>query len=435
MPDLTKQEAAAFDFARVEKEIDQRMDEVARITEGVESWDQIPEDREGRDRLPKMMQELNLLGARRDEIQEAKGHQDQYVALKQVLNEPEKFIDAGTGKTRKGDLTSMAFAKGGLVDKLKAGQRGNELAAFPLGALGLKATVGIDTTGAGVDTAWGIEPHYVPGVVEELFQQPNISDLIPTFPTTKETIQYLVENYTDAAAEVAEGSAAAEASIAAAFSTETVQKIAVGIKATTEVLGDSNLLRGLVQTRLRQDILRREDLQLLVGDGTGDNLSGIMDRAIGSQNASLAAGDIAFLEAIFQASTTIRENFLNPAVVVINNNSWETFRLLRDDSGGAGTGQYMFGPPSVAVEPRLWGLRVVLNENMDDHSGAGTTFPALVGDFANSAMIFRNPNVAVGVTDSDASDFLADVLTFKASMREALLVHRLGGFAEIATVA
>lgn len=433
MSDLKVEEVQKFDLAKVDTEMDARVKEVQRITEGVEHWGEIPEDREGRDRLPKMMSELNMLGKRRDEIVELNGDQERFVALEKVLNDPSLVITPQKVRRANQDWTSLMW-DGDFHKRLKAGDR-SVSAEFPVESIGikgafLKATVGEDAAAAGVDTEYPVRADRLGGIIDERFQQPNIADLIPVVPTQSDSIEVVVENYTDAAVEKEEAALAAEATIDFTLQTEPVRKIPVGIKATSEVLGDVGLMRGLVQLRLRQDVARREDRQLLIGNGTAPNLSGILDRAgIGNNNWSQAAGIDDFLESWFEAAVLVRQAFFNPTAYVMNIGSWAAVRLLKDS-----TGQYIMGPPGIDIEQRAWGIRVVTNENMALHT-TNTNVPVVVGDWSAGALIARNPNVSVGVTDSDADDFLADVLTFKFSIREALLVPRPAAFASVTTTA
>lgn len=428
MSELKKEDVALMPLAKVDEEMDSRRDEVKRITDGVEDWASIPEDREGRDRLPQMMKELNMLGVRRDEIAKAHRAHDQYKALERVFNEPEKYLE-NPGPRKQGDFARQAFRseEGAFIKSIKDGKRGETLATFDRKAFGFKGTLGEDDALAGVDTEYPIRNVRLAGIVDELFQQPNIADLFPSVTVSTNSIEIVTEDYTDAAAETNEAVAYAEASAAYSLSTFPVRKIGVGIKATAEVLADEGLLRGLVQLRLRQDILRREDLQLLKGDGIAPNLEGI-ENVTGIQNQGYTAiDDDTFLTGLLDAATLVRQAFLTPNVIVMGAAAWTAIRLIRDESGGAGTGGFLFGPPSMSVEPRIWGLPVVLNENVDAHDTA-TNIGAYVMDTTNSAIIARNPGVEIGVTDSDGSDFLADVLTFKAGQREAFVVQRPAGF-------
>ncbi len=435
MPDLKKEDVAQFDLARVEKELDDRISEVERITDGVESWDQIPEDREGRDRLPKMMAEMNLLGKRRDEISVARDEQASFDLIRKVLKDPVRTLELNPNPkpTRAKDFAGQ-FMDSRMRSAIKDGNR-NVGAEFPLEAFGVKATLGEDATQTNIDTDYPIRTDRVPGIVDELFQTPNIADLIPSITTSADSIEYVGEDWTDAAAETNEGDAISESTSDWTLTSEPVRLIGAAVSASMQVLDDEGLLRGLVQLRLTQDLRRREDLQILKGSGVAPNLDGIIGRSgVNNQNYSLAAGTDDFIEAIFKAMTDVRQAFQTPTAAVMNALSWETIRLIRDASGGAGTGGYLFGPPSLAVPERVWGLRVVLNENMDD-PGTATNVPVLLGDWANSAMIARNGSVSTAVSDSHASRFLQNILTFKATMREALIVHRASGFATVTVTA
>lgn len=431
MPDLKKEDVAQMDLPAIEKALDERVSEVNRITDGVESWDQIPEDREGRDRLPKMMTEMNLLGKRRDDIAEQRGQQKHFEAIEAALKNPVEQISKQTpAPERRGKDFASLFMDSDMRKSALAGNRGL-VAEFPIESFGFKGTLGEDATQTNVDTDYPVRADRLAGIVDELFQTPNVADLIPSVTTNSDSIEYITENYTEAAAETNEGDAIAEASDEFTLATSPVRKIAVAIKATAEVLSDEGLLRGFVTNRLNQDLRWREDLQILKGNGVAPNLDGIIGgTGVGNENYSLAAGTDAFLEAIFKASTTVREAFLNPTAAIMNAGSWETLRLEKASTGGS----YLLGPVADGVAPRIWGLRVVTNQNMDDNLIA-TEVPVLLGDWANGALIARNGGVSVAISDSDGTDFLNDVLTFKATMREALILLRGAAFATVTVTA
>lgn len=424
---LNPQDVASWDLAHVDEAMQERIDKVKGITEGHKDWSQIPADTEGLTDLPTLNEDLNVLGERRDAIAASAEMQGKVARLEEFLKTPVSRMPAQpAGKSK--DFADL-FQESNLAAQLKAGNKGYEQ-EFPMGAF-FKAITGEDASLAGVDVDYPVRADRISLFVDELFQQPNIAALIPQTTTTSNSIEYVTEDYTSAAAETAEGATIAEATADFALATSAVRKIAVAVEATEEVLSDVGLLRGLVQGRLRADLLRREDLQILKGNGTPPNLDGIIGfTGVGNENYSLAAGTDAFLEAIFKASTTVREAFLNPSVAVMNAGSWETLRLEKASTGGS----YLLGPVSDAVPARIWGLRVVINQNMDDNLIA-TEVPVLVGDFAGGALIARNGGVTVSVTDSHASNFTADVLTFKASMREALIIHRGPAFATVTVTA
>jgi HK97 family phage major capsid protein len=429
---LKAQDVSAWDLTRVDREMGERIDRVKAITEGFADWSQIPADREGLAELPVINQDLATLGERRDAIAATVEMQGKIAKLEDFMRTPVKGLPQPAVKARAKTFTQM-FMESNLRKRALAGDRGIE-EEFDRKAF-FKDILGEDDALAGVDTEYPIRADRLAGIIEELFQVPNIADLIPQTTTNSNAVEYVQENYTDAAAETAEGATMPDSVVAFTLASGPVRKMSVSTQATNEVLSDEGLLRGLVQNRLRQDAFRREDLQILKGDGVAPNLEGIIGMSgVQNVNYSLAAGTIALLEAIFKASILVRKAFLNPTAAIINSNTWQTVRLERDASGGAGTGNYLLGPVADAGVPRVWGLRLVTNENMDDATPA-TKVPVLVGDWANSALIARNGGVTVAVSDSHGDTFLKDVLTFKATQREALLVPRPAGFCTVTVTA
>ena len=55
-----------------------------------------------------------------------------------------------------------------------------------------------------------------------------------------------------------------------------VKKIAVVLKVTEEMYADFPQLRDYINTRLRFMVAQKEESQLLNGDGTGNNITGIL---------------------------------------------------------------------------------------------------------------------------------------------------------------
>ncbi|MBW4971912.1 phage major capsid protein, partial [Croceibacter atlanticus] len=61
--------------------------------------------------------------------------------------------------------------------------------------------------------------------------------------------------------------------------TDRVKKIAVWMPVTEEALADVPQMRGYIQELLRYDLKLEEENQILKGDGTGENLNGLMTQA------------------------------------------------------------------------------------------------------------------------------------------------------------
>ncbi|HGX3315086.1 TPA: phage major capsid protein, partial [Pseudomonas aeruginosa] len=73
--------------------------------------------------------------------------------------------------------------------------------------------------------------------------------------------------------------------------TDRVKKLAVWMPVTDEALDDVPQLFGYIQELLRYDLKLEEEAQILKGDGTGENLNGLMTQATTYDTALNKAGD------------------------------------------------------------------------------------------------------------------------------------------------
>ncbi|MCV7065612.1 phage major capsid protein [Mycolicibacterium farcinogenes] len=108
--------------------------------------------------------------------------------------------------------------------------------------------------------------------------------------------------------------------------TDALKKIAGFIKMTDEFLEDADFLVSEINNRLLYRLGYFEEQQLLNGDGTGQNLTGLLNRA-GIQTET-AAGPTDNADALFRALTKIDVNSgLAPDGIVINPTDYQQLRL------------------------------------------------------------------------------------------------------------
>lgn len=296
----------------------------------------------------------------------------------------------------------------------------------------VKAVLGTDAALADVGAEFPPENIRVGVIVETLYQPHNIGPLIPQVTTDMNAVPYMIETVTtENALETAEGAAGAEADMEWAETTEPIRKLTVLQPATEELLADEGAIRSIIDGRLRQFMGNREDNQIVRGDGIAPNLEGILNRTgIQNTNYSLTAETAQGLaEAALTASNQVRTVFQTPSAYVMNVGTWETIRLAKDSQLN-----YLFAGPADAAQPRLWGLPVVLNQNMDDALLA-TEIPILTGDFSGAATLFRRQGVTVQVSDSHGTTFAEGVLTIRLVERVGLVVWRPAGFATVTRTA
>jgi HK97 family phage major capsid protein len=291
--------------------------------------------------------------------------------------------------------------------------------------LGFKTTISEGTTASqGPGYSLVSTPQVLPGVLPLLYMPLTIADLIPSGATDTPYMRYLVENsHTNAAATVAEGAAKPEGAEAFTLVDTRLHKIAETFTVTDEMFSDFPFLRAFLDNRGVLDVRQQEEAQLLNGDGTGENLIGLLNRSglqtsIVKGTAPSVAGDTD-MDVIYRQITAIRTSaFVEPNAVVIDPTSWQNVLLTKSSQG-----IYYAGGPFAPNAESLWGKRVVVTPRI----AAGT---ALVGDF-NQAQIFRKGGITVEASNQHASNFTNNLTTLRMEERLMLLVYRPAGFGTV----
>ncbi|HQV45054.1 MAG TPA: phage major capsid protein [Nitrospira sp.] len=258
----------------------------------------------------------------------------------------------------------------------------------------------------------------LPGIVPMALEERTIADLMLPGTTDGNTIEYYEETtFTNAAVETAEGGTKPEAALDYTLRTESVRKIPVWLPATDELLADLSQMRATIEGRLIFMVRRREETQLLAGDGNAPNISGILDRS-GIQTQAKGADPVP--DAIYKGMTKIRSvAFAEPTAAVFHPNDWQDVRLLRTTDG-----VYIWGSPAEAGPERIWGLDVRITTAMTENT-------ALLGAFKPYAQIFRRTGITVTASTEHSTYFIENKVAILAEERLALAVYRPAAFCTV----
>jgi len=193
--------------------------------------------------------------------------------------------------------------------------------------------------------------------------------------------------------------------------TAEVKKIGVYSKYSAEMAEDLPNLITEIKSFLVSDLRRVIDAQLLSGDGTGENLTGILENATtydeGDFADSIAGAN--FFDVIETAVSQVITALHTPDVVVLHPTDVSKMRLAKGSDG-----HYVLPPFVASNGTTVSGLRVVANTGIT----AGTF---LVGDFSKSTVKYKR-GLTLEMTNTDGDDFIKDRFTVKATAR---LVHRV----------
>lgn len=269
-------------------------------------------------------------------------------------------------------------------------------------------------TGAG----WAPETLRTGKLVEDAQRPIQVIDLIPGNTTNQSAVVYMEEStFTNNATEESEGGEYGEAALALTEVSSPVRKIAVYLPVTDEQLEDVSSVQAYINNRLTFMLRQRLDSQIMVGDGTAPNISGIDDRS-GLQTQAKGADPTP--DAIYKAMTKVRvTGRATPTAVVVHSNDWQEVRLLRTADG-----MYIWGNPSESGPQMIWGLPVVLCESITEGN-------AYVGDYAMHSQLSIRRNVTIKVSDSHSDFFIKGKQAIRADMRVSLEVFRPEAFCKV----
>ena len=272
-----------------------------------------------------------------------------------------------------------------------------------------------------------VPPYIRPGIIEPGRQPLTIRDLLPSTPIGSNMVEFSKEtSHTNSAAmQTAESVAKAESALGFTLSYSPVQTLAHWIPVSRQLLDDAPAIQGYVNTRLLFFLKLAEDQQLLSGDGTGTNLSGLITNSTAYDTSYTSVGTDTFLDVVQLAILQCSRSFLPPDGIVLNPLDWARIQRIKT-VGTASSGQYIFADPHSVAAPRLWGLPVVTSWSMPESE-------FLVGAFQMAAMIWDRNNATVEISREHADFFVRNMAAILVEERLALTVFRsdalvYGGF-------
>ncbi|WP_201742069.1 phage major capsid protein [Mangrovicoccus ximenensis] len=278
----------------------------------------------------------------------------------------------------------------------------------------VKADITTATTGAGGVGA-AIQPNYRPGVIEQPRRRMTVRQLLMPGTTDSPVVDYTVETgFTNNAAPAAEGALKAQSDLTLDDVQTRTKVLAHWFRVSKQTLSDVAQIRTLIDTRLMYGLEMVEEMQILFGDGTGENLHGIVPQATAYVDPTGGADT--------QSIDKIRLMLLQASLaeypsdgIVMNPIDWAWIELLKD-----GEGRYIIGQPQGNIGATLWNAPVVATQAM-------TVDKVLTGAFGMAAQLFDQwaGRIETGFQDDD---FTRNKVTILAEERLALAVYRPEAF-------
>lgn len=317
----------------------------------------------------------------------------------------EQFLAIGTGR--------KAFASA-IVNKMTGRASTFHDATHGLGDTGTKAL----TTSGQVTTDVPIRPDVVPTGRPAT----SLLDVIPTISRPTPTWRYLRQNSRAlGAAPVAEGALKPVSTVG----TETVESGCAVIAHLSEpvgkfILGDAPGLQRFVADELVYGLDRAIEAQAISGDGTGANLTGVLN----TSGIQVQAYDTSAIVSIRKALTKAEAAGYAPSVAVLRPEAWESIELAATSDQAIA----FRGVPIDLTERRIWGLRVVLS----------TALPVKVGVVLDPAAVsidIVGPRIDIEWSAESGELFQRNQIQARVEGRFGVSVYQPAAIYRVATAA
>jgi HK97 family phage major capsid protein len=264
----------------------------------------------------------------------------------------------------------------------------------------IKATVTSATADAAGSAGAAIVPQFDPAVTLPR-RRLTIRNLLNVTPVVSGSVEYPSQKTrNNNAAPVAEGAAKPESDLQFELKTAPIRTVAHWTKASRQVLDDAPQLSSIIDEELRYGLALVEETQLLYGDGTGQNLTGMAALATAFASPITPPDVTQEIDVIGQAILQAALTNTPPDGIILHPGDWWRMRLAKDS-----TGEYILGDPAAADKaPFLWGLPVVPTQ-------AITARKFMVGSFKSQTLYDRmEPRVEVGFVNDDFTRNLVTLL-------------------------
>ena len=331
-------------------------------------------------------------------------------ALDDILANQKKNAAGEAQKDFGQELYSELTKKEAQLKEFKASKKG-------FGEISLKAVGNLSSSGS-LTGSYLVPPTIVPGVFIKPYETRHVRDFVPVGTTNSNIIRYIQDDgptYTPAVpTTVAEGATKPQIDRSLEIKDTPVRKIATYFRVPEEMIDDIPYLSSFLSQVGVQEVMLVEDAQLLYGDGTGQNLSGLFTNATAFAAGAAIVPSPNNYDVIGAAKLQIRKaHFQGPAVAMISPLDYYTMRFGTKDT----TKNYMLmgGGNGIDMGLNVDGTRIIENTNVAE------------GDFLvfdpSRVQIFDRMGTTVRFYDQDQDNAIKNLITIVIEKRLALAVY------------
>jgi HK97 family phage major capsid protein len=285
--------------------------------------------------------------------------------------------------------------------------KSEEFKAFKDGGRSSRARIEVKNTilADNTTTTWFDQ---IPGVVPGAFLPLNVYRSLPQFQTGTDSVVLMREaSFTNNARGQTEGAEKAQSAITFNKYNVAIETIAHWLKVSKQLLADSPAVVSYIETRLRFGVEAAVDNQLMNGNGTSPNLSGLLDS--GNYTVYTPTSGDNLIQAINRAKYQLWAIGYIADTVYVNPADWGAQEIERENGSN---GMYLYGAPGTISGLNPFGIRVVITPRI-------TAGSFLVGQTAVATGVWNRSGTVIEMGYED-NDFTSNLVTVLGEVRLGL---------------
>lgn len=190
------------------------------------------------------------------------------------------------------------------------------------------------------------------------------------------------------------------------------RKIGIFTTLIDELLADFETFSQYTEVELQRQITDAENWQILNGDGTGDNLLGLLN--VSGTLSRMKSGSDTALDTIEQGISDLRNgpNYCEPDALLVHPLTWSAIRRTKNTLGN-----YVLGDPGQTTVNDVWGVPVLQTTQI-------TPGIAVLGNLEIATQGFIREGITLAMSNSGGTDFESGKVKLRATERLTLGVAR-----------
>lgn len=262
-----------------------------------------------------------------------------------------------------------------------------------------------------------VQPTVVPGVVKSPFNDLHMRDILSTGTTSSNVIRHIRDNGGEGGpTTVAEGASKPQMDRDLSIVDAPVRKIATYLRVPEEMIEDIPFLTSFLAEVGTEEVLAVEDAQILYGDGTGQNLTGL--GTTGSFTAFAAGSSVVSdpnnFDVLGAAAKQMRVLKRNPSIALVNPADYFAMVHHKDANDN-----YILMGGGNGIQPTISGIPIMQMNQVT------------AGDFfvidRRAAQIFFRSSISVRFYEQDQDNAIKNMVTIVIEERIALPIYFVNG--------